>query len=296
MYLAVDIGGTYVKQAIITREGHIRKEWKMKTPTSLKQLLASINVTLHREFTYEIKGVAVSSPGTVLENGKITGTSAVPYIHHVNMREEIERATGLPVTIENDANCAALAEVWKGAAASYNDAAFIILGTGVGGALIKNRKLHKGKHLLGGEIGYTLLSIDPEKRTLKQWSQVASTKAMVRLYAEKKGLLLEEVTGEDVFQKAEKGDSTAKEIIDAFFFCLGAGIYNLHYIYNPDIILVGGGISSRPGLLNAIQSALTDIFNQLPDLELIYPNVEICHFRGQANLVGALYAHIQRNY
>ncbi|WP_042222063.1 ROK family protein [Oceanobacillus manasiensis] len=292
MYLTIDLGGTFVKSAFMTEEGTIEQEQKVKTPESLKDLLQYV-VTLQKQANGNLDGIAVSSPGTVFPDGKVGGTSAIPFIHHGNLKMELEQATGLYTTVENDANCAALAEVWQGAAQNVSDAALIIVGTGIGGALVKDRKLHKGSHLLGGEIGYSLLTVNPEERTVGQVSQMASTRAMIRNYAAKTGRHVDSISGEWLFEQAEMGEKTAKEVIHTFYFTLASLVYNIHYLYDPDVILLGGGISAQKSVLAGVKQQLEVIFKQLDDLVHVMPHVEVCQFRNQANLIGALYAHLQ---
>ncbi len=294
MYLAIDLGGTFVKSAFMTKEGKIAQEEKTKTPETLKDFLQYV-ASLKKQADENLEGIAVSSPGTVFPDGRVGGTSAIPFIHQGNLKMELEQATGLYTTIENDANCAALAEVWQGAAQNVQDAALIIVGTGIGGALVKDRKLHKGSHLLGGEIGYSLLTVNPEERTVGQASRMASTRSMIRNYAAKTGIDEDSISGEWLFDQAEVGEESAKEVIQTFYFTLAALVYNVHYLYDPDIILLGGGISARKDLINGVKQELEGIFKQLDDLVHVMPNVEICQFRNQANLIGALYAHHQIN-
>src|SRR5699024_1216495 len=103
-------------------------------------------------------GIAISAPGAVTDGGMINGGSAIPYIHGPNIKAMIETRTGLTVHIENDANCVALAEIWKGAAKTKKDVAVVVIGTGIGGALVKDGVIHKGGNLHGGEFGYMILN------------------------------------------------------------------------------------------------------------------------------------------
>ncbi|MCK0470158.1 ROK family protein [Halalkalibacter sp. APA_J-10(15)] len=292
MYIAIDLGGTFIKLAYISTDGIIHQFVKTETSGDFAGFLETIT-SFSSNYEGVVRGIAISSPGTVYPDGKVGGSSAIPFIHDGNLKEKVERTLGLPVSIENDANCAALAEVWKGAAQEYNDAACIILGTGIGGAIIKDRQLHKGRHLLGGEIGYTLMSINPETKSLSQCSLVASTGAMIRSYAKKRKVPIDHLSGEWVFKQAEDGDHIARDVIETFYFTLATMVYNIHYIYNPDVILIGGAISERPDLLDGVRKALATIFVELNDLEHILPEVNVCHFRNHANLLGALYAHLQ---
>src|SRR5699024_9209694 len=151
----MDIGGTYIKYGIVSKEGEILKQAKIKTPASL-ELLTDF---LQEQITQyeELIGIAISSPGAVATDGVIHGASAIPYIHGPNIKELFEKKTGLPVAIENDANCAALAEVWQGSAKNKKDIAVVVIGTGIGGALVKDGMVDKGSNLHAGEFGYMIL-------------------------------------------------------------------------------------------------------------------------------------------
>ncbi|XOQ14609.1 MAG: ROK family protein [Shouchella clausii] len=290
MYLAIDLGGTYIKRAFFEQGNWFAHE-QIKTPATKRELLALISSWAGRNGT---KGIAVSSPGTVTKHGSIEGTSAIPYIHEGHLLQEIERATGLAVSIENDACCAALAEVWKGNGVGCKDVAVIVIGTGIGGALIKDGQLHRGFDLLGGELGYTLLSIDPVQRTAVPFSEMASASAIARRYATWTGQPGDRLTASDVFAAYEAGDHAAKKAIDAFYFCLAAGIHNVHYVYNPEKILLGGGISARDDLLDGVRHAYMQLKDQLSDYTLHMPRFERCHFQGNANLIGAMHHFMQQ--
>lgn len=153
MSLAVfDIGGTTVKYGTWEQQ-HLSAVAAFPTPATFNELLdnmAAIMDGAEREFT----GIAISAPGAVdQDRRKIFGISAVPYIHQRPIFDELEQHFNLPVTIENDANCAGIAEVELGIGKAAQNIAFVVLGTGVGGALFVNRKLYKGSHLFGGELG-----------------------------------------------------------------------------------------------------------------------------------------------
>lgn len=128
--MSFDIGGTFIKYGVIGEDAVILESNKVKTPDSLDGLLSII-----KEFCLphqEVSGVAVSCPGAVSDEGIIYGSSSIPYIHGPNMKELIRKSLELPVFIENDANCAAYAEVWDGSAKGKKDVLVIVIGTGIG--------------------------------------------------------------------------------------------------------------------------------------------------------------------
>ncbi|MEF3330192.1 ROK family protein [Oceanobacillus oncorhynchi subsp. incaldanensis] len=158
----------------------------------------------------DIKGIAISSPDSVSEEEIIYGSGAIPYIHGPNIKKHMETETGLAVHIENDANCAALSEVWKRAATGKNDVAVVVVGTGMGGAFIKNGSIHKGGHLHGGEFGYMILNSNNLGSGMNKFSETASTFSIIKRVAQQKQVDISSLTGEQIFLKAEQDDEVCK--------------------------------------------------------------------------------------
>lgn len=291
---SMDLGGTNIKFAVLDEAGDILAKDKIKTPENLESLLASIHQKLQFYQKYSIDGIAISSPGAVSDIGVIYGASSIPYIHGPNIKEVMECETGLPVQIENDANCAALAEVWKGSAKGREDVAVVVLGTGVGGAIIKNGIVHKGANLHAGEFGYMILNPENPGSGMSTFSEVASTSSIIRRVARNKGVDEASLTGEEVFQFAENGDEVSITAISEFYRMLAIGIYNIQYAYDPALILIGGGISDRDDLIANVRDELNEIVNQI-DVATIIPVINSCHFSADANLIGAVYHFLQHH-
>lgn len=288
-YLAIDIGGTYIKYGIVSENAEIIESSKIKTPKTLDEFLQLIE-TISKNYPYS-DGIAVSSPGAVSDEGVIYGSSAVPYIHGPNMKELITERTGQSVYLENDANCAGYAEIWNGSAKGKQDVLVMVIGTGIGGAVIKDGLLHKGANLHGGEFGYMLLNTDIESSD-DVWSRMASTKALVKRVATLKQLDPDTLTGEEIFELAERGDQICLDTLDQFYHFLAIGIYNLQYIYDPEVVLIGGGISVREDLIDKINEKLDRILEKV-DLAKIKPQIHTCKFRQNANLLGAVYGFMK---
>ncbi len=284
-YLAFDIGGTFIKYAVITEDGELAESGKTATPDALEGLIGFI--VDHAKTRDETAGIAISAPGAVSEEGIVYGSSALPYIHGPNIKQMVKEKTNLPVFMENDANCAGYAEVWKGAAQGKQDVLAVVIGTGIGGAVIKNGSLHKGAHLHGGEFGYMLIrpELSEEDNT---WSATASTAALVRMVAAAKRVKSSSLSGEKIFSMAENGDKDCINAIDRFYHNLAVGIYNLQYIFDPELILIGGGISARSDLTDRIDEKIKQILNKI-DIATVEPKIEACHFRQNSNLLGAVY-------
>lgn len=285
-YLAIDVGGTALKIGLLTEEGEILESDSKKTPKTLDAFYQIIEDTFHE---YEgVKGLALSLPGAVdSETGIIGGSSALDYIHGPNIKEELEKRLQVRVEMENDANCAALAEIWKGAASDVNDCCFIVSGTGIGGAVVKNKRIHKGQHLHGGEFGYMIADFNFETKEMKTWSDVGSTVAVVRAVAKAKGVDVASLDGRDIFDHYHE-DSDYEKAVDKYYYVLANGIYNLQYAYDPQKIIIGGGISVRDDLLDEVNQRLDVIFHRFKHAK-IRPVVLTCQYHNDANLLGALY-------
>lgn len=244
-YMVFDIGGTYIKYAVMDQEGNKLVSGKFPTPKEgLEPFLQTIcEIVKDLRDSYELQGIALSSPGAVeVKTGFIGGASALPYIHGVPMTSLIKERTGLPVSIENDANCAALAEGWLGAAKDVDYFICIVIGTGIGGSIVMNHSILRGATLHGGEFGYMIMggALQAGKNPLHStWSQSASTNALVREVERKKSLTHCSLDGEEVFRLAESGDSIALESIAQFYKRIAIGIYNLKYALDPEKILIG---------------------------------------------------------
>lgn len=301
-YIVLDIGGSSVKHAIISENGEFLEKGSYKSEREDFNIFKEnmIDIINEAKEKYNVKGVAVSSPGSVnSDTGIIGGISALPCIHGPNFKEIFGQDLGLNLEIENDANCAALGEVWKGAAKDNNDVLFVVCGTGIGGAVIKDKKIHRGSNLFGGEFGYMVLETKEVngERELNVWSDTGSTGAILRNFSKLKNLKEEDLNGKMIFELAENGDEDAAKIIDDFYFNMALGIYNLQYIYDPEKILIGGAISSREDFLEKINEKIDEVIDKvrIAKIAKVNPIIEKCKFKNDANLLGALFNYLQRN-
>lgn len=298
-YIVYDIGGSSIKYAIMNNDGDFIKKDSYKTSTKdfnifIKDML---NIAKKAQEEFNIVGVAVSAPGAVdSETGLIGGSSAVPCIHGPNLKEIFRKELNLTLEIENDANSAALGEVWKGAAKDNKDVAFIVCGTDIGGAIIKDKKIHKGEHLHGGEFGYMILDMlhSQDGLEFKTWSDLGATGGLNRTVAKRKGLDSKDIDGKQIFEMAENGDEICIEEIENFYFYNAKGIFNIQYTYDPEKILIGGAISAREDFIEKINENLDFILLKLKHAQ-VRPIIERCKFGNDANLIGALYNYKQRN-
>lgn len=291
-YLCVDVGGTSLKFGLLNADGEILETDSQKTPPTLNEFYDLIESILNKY--KDVQGLALSMPGAVdSEKGIIGGSSAIDYIHGPCIKDDLQKRFDMRVEMENDANCAALAEVWKGTASDVNDCCFIVSGTGIGGAVVKDKRIHKGEHLHGGEFGYMIAEFDFETHDMKTWSDVGSTMAVVREVARLKGVDKDTLDGKEIFDHYHD-DPIYEKAVDKYYFVLANGIYNLQYAYDPQKIIIGGGISVREDLLDEVNQRLDFIFERFTHAK-IRPTVLTCQYHNDANLLGALYHFLTVN-
>lgn len=288
--LSFDIGGSSVKYAVIEKTGKILAKGKKTTPQEKEEFFRLIeNVAASYRRAYTIEGAGFSFPGAVDDvSGVIGGSSALPYIHDFPIRQELERRLSLPAALENDANCAALGESWLGVGKEHEDLVFLVIGTGIGGAVVKGKRIHPGKHLHGGEFGYMVS--DASHRIL---SETGSTRVLAERVADAKGLPREEMDGHKAFALADAGDADALQAVSAMYEALAMAIYNLQYAIDPEIFVLGGAVSERPGFAEEIGKRVDVILKDV-GVARIRPVIRPAQFGNDANLLGAVRALLNK--
>ncbi len=293
-YAVFDVGGSAIKYALMDETGCFIEKSSLPTPKkSLAEFIDTIgDIVGEFKKSYLVKGLAISIPGAVnVETGIIEGSSALPYIHGPNIKDLLQDKTELPVELENDANCAGLAEGWIGAAKDVKDYLCIVLGIGIGGAVVLDKKLRHGKNGFAGEFGYMLMEDYLGPNTGESFSSLAAVGGLIQQVAKRKGIDPDVLTGKKIFKLAENGDAEVADEIDKFMRRLAVGIYNLHFILDPEKILIGGAISHREGFVEKINETLQQMKYESEGLTV---KVERCQFGNDSNLIGALYHFLQR--
>ncbi|HEL0560956.1 TPA: ROK family protein [Streptococcus equi subsp. zooepidemicus] len=278
--LCIDIGGTSTKFATC-RKGKLEKQSSCPTPHSLEGFYRMLDERLAYYRTEKLSGIAISSPGAVnKKTGSIEGASALPYIHGFPIRQDLEKRFGLPISMENDANCAALAESALGAGQGASSIAMLVLGTGVGGSLVINGRIHYGAHLFGGEFGFIVMN-----ERYQTFSELGTVVNMAKRYSQ----IINDgksYTGKEVLELADQGDPVALKERQVFLQSLAMGVFNIQHAFDPDRILIGGGVSQADFLLPALEAELDKLY-QLVSISDLRPQLAVCQFKNEANLLGA---------
>ena len=292
-YLCLDIGGTSVKYGVADETGNLLLKGEVpnvimqKGVKGFAESLVSLAERYRQE--YDLQGIAVSTAGVVdPERGVVLyAPKYFPGYPGTHLQELLEAHTGLPCTVENDVNAAALGEYWLGAGKGAKSLFCITVGTGIGGCAILDGQIIHGASCSAGEAG--LQHISPEGT----WEEIASTSALIRNVAKAKQVPEAELDGRKIFAMAQQGDADASAAIDKQMDDLAVGIANICYILNPERIIIGGGIAAQekylyPILDGALRKKL---------LPLVYDHLTLrfASLKNDAGIIGALCNFLLRN-
>jgi glucokinase len=264
----VDVGGTTVKMGFFETSGALLDKWEIKTNTAdggkaiLSDIAQAVDNKLAQESISksEIQGIGIGVPGPVRSDGVVNGCVNLGW-GVVNVAEELGSLTGLDIKVGNDANVAALGEMWQGGAKGSRDVVMVTLGTGVGGGIIVDGKIVAGFNGAGGEIGHiTVNNEEIEPCNCGQYGcleQYTSATGIVRMAKRKLAKTAEEtslrnfaeLTAKDIFDEAKAGDKIAIGLVDELGAILGGALSNLACVVNPEIIVIGGGVSKAGQIL-----------------------------------------------
>ena len=267
MYIGIDLGGTNIAAGVVDQNGKILHKDSVKTNADrhyseiIKDMAElSKKVTLDAGFALEdVEWVGVGSPGTCDgENGILVYANNLKF-SQVPMREEFQKHFQVPLYLANDADCAAYGEAMAGNAKGTKSSVTVTLGTGVGGGIIIDNKIINGFNCAGGELGHMIIMVDGEECTCGKcgcWEAYASATALIRqtkaaMQANPDSLMwkeagsLEKVSGRTAFNAAKKGDAAGQGVVDRYLRYVAVGIMNIVTIFQPEKVLVGGGISNE---------------------------------------------------
>ena len=263
----VDIGGTTVKIGLFTTEGELLEKWEIKTRTENhgEAILPDVAESLQNKMQEknirksEVDGIGIGIPAPVMEDGVVQKTANLGW-GHKEVTREMKELTGLPVAAGNDANMAALGEMWLGAGKGQKNMIMVTLGTGVGGGIIVNGKPLAGSHGAGGEIGHFCVN-EEETETcgcgntgcLEQYASATGISRLARRRLERddspSSLRGSEISAKAVFDALKEGDAVAKEIVEEFGSYLGHALAAIAVITDPSVIVIGGGVSKAGEIL-----------------------------------------------
>nr|WP_294494149.1 ROK family protein [uncultured Anaerosporobacter sp.] len=311
-YLGIDIGGTAVKYGIVTEQGEILSaaEYSVNFDQYETPILDTI-VKTSQEFldsigveAVELKGIGVSATGQIDSIlGIVDGVgNSIKNWKGAKIKEELSNQFHLPVEVVNDGNCAALGEKWLGNARGHKNVIAITIGTGVGGGIIVNDQILLGNQGFAGEIGH--FSIDYKGVNCACgnrgcYERYASMTALINMVQEVLPLIYdseftkEDINGKLIFDLCKRGEPRILKVLDEWIEYVVDGLVSLVHIFNPDCIVIGGGVSVQQELfIDKVRSKLSNRVMSNFKKSLI---VERAALGNHAGLVGAIYYFIQQN-
>jgi beta-glucoside kinase len=294
LFAVFDIGGTSIKHSVMDRQGQALIASTHPTPeqgdNKIFEVLSSI-INKYKK-RYPIKGVALSVPGAVdIDSGEVYFAGAVTDLMHKRIKEEL-KDVGLPIELENDANCSALAEKWKGNAVHNENFVCITVGTGIGGAIFLNGDLYRGKFGMAGEFGLICLNMSNNLESLidnYSFSRIGSTWNLVNRVSK---FYNKKITGEEIFQLYRQGNENVVREVNSFYNALAIGTANLIHALAPEKVLFGGGVSSQKNFISEIKDRIKKIRPEALEIS----EIDHCLYFNQSGQLGALYHFLkQRN-
>ena len=309
LYLGVDLGGTNIAIGLVDEAGAILHQ--DSCPTGANRPFADIisdmgalalRVVAESGHTMEeVSSVGIGSPGAAdLKSGVVIFANNLNW-RNVDVRGELSKYLDQPIYVDNDANVAALAELYAGVAQGKDSVILLTLGTGVGGGIVLNRRVWGGRHNVGGEIGHMIVeTADGEPCSCGNdgcWERYTSATALIRegrkAVVEYPGSLIYAMTGGDpdkvtakvVLDAAKQGDFNGERIFRRFIHYLALGIVSLINILDPDVIALGGGVSKAGDfLLSALLPEVREhiFYKDLPSAEIL-----LSQLGNDAGIIGA---------
>ena len=264
----VDLGGTTVKLGLFTKEGVLLESWEIPTlkMDNGNKILPDIARSIERKLKAkninkeDVSGVGIGVPGPVVNQSIIYGAVNLGW-DVLNVEEILSEKLQLPVKVSNDANVAALGELWQGAGKGHKNIVAVTLGTGVGGGIIINGNILEGSKGAAGEIGHIHVEDNEteactcnNKGCLEQYASATGITRLAKrklLQSTKKSVLRgkEHISAKMVFDAVKEGDELAKEIAEQFGMYLGKALSAIAAVVNPEMFIIGGGVSNAGPVL-----------------------------------------------
>lgn len=309
MYIGIDLGGTNIAAGLVSEDGKIIAS--ASTPTLAQRPyqeivadMAKLSQKLIDDAGYkteQIKGIGIGSPGTVdNEHGVVTYSNNLPF-NHTPIAAELNKYLDIPVNIENDANAAAYGE-YVATGAKADSFVFITLGTGVGGGIVLGGKIYRGFNSAGGELGHFTMIAGGEPCTCGNrgcWESYASVTALIRQteaamkenpeslmhkIAEEEG----KISGRTAFRAEALGDEAGRKVVDKYIEYVATGIASMVNIFQPETIVIGGGISKEGDRLLVPIKELVDKMDY--NKYMAKTEIQIAKLYNDAGIVGAALA------
>lgn len=312
--LTLDVGGSTVKYGVCDGLGNLTNKGQLPTPNNVDTVIDDL-IDVFEQISQKVKGegvnyegIAISLPGCVGHNGFMRTGGALFYNYCQPLGDLVEKRLGMRPILENDGKAAAAAELWKGALKGVQSAAALILGTGLGGGFVINGKVYHGPNGSAGELSSFVHNCTKFDSDMSLEAARVSTSGLVLEVCKALGLDYHytsdtatrrmPIDGKKIFEMYHEGNEVVKKVIDDFGYATGQLIFNLHVVLDLQKVAIGGGISAQDCLIEAIaqgtQKAWENHFlARMPGKLFVRPEVVVCQFRNDANLIGAMHQYLE---
>ena len=310
--IGIDLGGTNIKAGIVDNNGNILRSDSIETKkgAGAKVLIQDMAKLVQRLIDLEgitadkIKHIGIGVPGIADNQAGIVVKAVNINFSNVNIRHEMQKYFDVPVYVENDANCAALAESLFGEAKGVKNSITLTLGTGIGGGIIINNEIYQGSNCAAGELGHISLIMDGElcgcgrRGCFEAYASATALKnqAISTVRDNKDTLMYEKVNGDIdkidakvVFDCAKANDKVANQIVDKYIKYLTEGIITLINVFQPDVIAIGGGVSNAGQyFLDKVRNVIKNSYEMARDLD---KRTVVCQAKlgNSAGIIGAAF-------
>lgn len=322
--LACDFGGSSVKYALVDENANLEECGKLPAPLKSKEQFAETIYSLYSTYKDHIEGIALSMPGYINpETGYLYGSGVYRPLYGTNIIDLVHERCPVNISIENDGKCGALSEAWKGALADCRDGAVLILGSAVGGGIIKNKTVHWGKNFTAGELSYMITDSGADQDMMFAYMSVGmlgitykmckyknldisvqDSCDMLRHLDEKlrrkelpepaEKLAGIKADGKRFFTWLEQGDKDAAKVYDEFLNNLATMIHNIQVCYSPERIVIGGGISRQERIFPDLNEKLDKLYKDAEFGEMLHADVVRSKYLEECNLLGAMYNYLEK--
>lgn len=285
MLTAIDIGGTFIKYAVVSHELEIIEKGRIPTPGTREGLVDSIG-RLSDQYS-SAKGLAVSMPGLLdVDKGLCVAGGGLEYNSGFYVRSALEQRCGIRVSIENDARCGTFAEMKMGSMVGVKNGIVLLFGTMIGGGLIIDSKIYRGSDSFAGEVSYIMTESNGIPTRNNVWGNRCGVPELCHKYEAERNKDEQPINGEKLMSAYDSGDPLAAKCLNEFTNEIAVQIYNLQTVLHPEKIAIGGGISGSESFIELIGRQLDVIYDgsyyKLPKAKVVR-----CLLGNDANLYGA---------
>ncbi len=321
--LALDFGGSSIKYAVVNANAEMEQTGSAPAPLGSVEEFVDAVEDLYNQYRDEISGIALSLPGVIdAETGEHHGSGVYQdLLTGKNIKKLISARCPVKVAVENDGKCGALAEAWKGALAGMKDGAVLVLGSGIGGGVIVDGKIHRGFGFTAGEFSFMLTGREKNMMDVACLSvgmlgvtyQICKRKNLDFSVQDAGEIIASfdatlgdrypkfdepakpiKADGKQFFQWLEEGDQDVKEIYQEFLHSLAILVVNIQICLAPQRIVIGGGLSKVERLLPDLKEELEKLCTACSIPQAMWAEVCCSRYLNECNLLGAVYNYIQQ--